>query len=113
MRTLVKENTWLTRDLIDFGWGNGYVLIPEGHPLHGKHYDDIDVDVHGGLTFSELVDDELIEKWDKLTEADKGMWMIGFDTAHYRDNLHTCPKEYVEAEAERLLEQVANYHAEA
>lgn len=113
MRTLIKENTWLARALIDFGWGNGYVLIPEGHPLHGMHYDNIDVDVHGGLTFSELVDAKLIEKWGELTEADKGMWMIGFDTSHYRDNLYTCPKEYVEAEAERLLGQVKNYEVEA
>jgi len=42
MKAIIKENTWLTRGgYMDFGWGNGYVLIPEGHPLHGKPYDDI------------------------------------------------------------------------
>ena len=51
MKTFLRENTWLTRGITDFGWGNGYVLIPQGHPLHGKHYDEIDVDVHCGLTF--------------------------------------------------------------
>lgn len=112
MRTLIRENTWLSRGIIDCGWGNGYVLIPEGHPLHGKRYNDIEVGVHGGLTFSELVDEEMIKNWDELTEADKGMWMIGFDTAHAWDNLSTCPKEYVQNEADRLLEQVKNYEIE-
>lgn len=59
--TFIRENTWLQRGFINCGWGNGYVLIPEGHPLHGEHYDKIDVDVNGGLTFSELVDDDMIE----------------------------------------------------
>lgn len=65
MKVVIKENTWLTRGVIDFGWGNGYVLIPEDSPLHGKDYNDIDVDVHGGLTFSELVDAEMVKVWIK------------------------------------------------
>jgi len=48
----------------------GYVLLPGGHPYFGKHYDDIPVEVHGGLTFS-------------LTEGD--YHRIGFDCAHYWD----------------------------
>jgi len=32
---------------------NGYVALPKGHPCYGKGYDNIDVEVHGGLTFSE------------------------------------------------------------
>lgn len=108
MKTLIKENNWLTRGMIDFGWGNGYVLIPEGHPLHGKHYDDIDVSVHGGLTFSELVDDEMIEKWE-IDAEDKGKWCVGFDTAHYNDNLSKWPKEAVQAETDRLMEQLVSY----
>lgn len=108
MKTLIKEITWLTRGIIDFGWGNGYVLIPEGHPLHGKHYDDIDVDVHGGLTFSELVDDEMIEKWE-IDAEDKGKWCVGFDTAHYQDNLSRWPKEAVQAEADNLMKQLVAY----
>ena len=41
-----------TSFLMDVGWGNGYVLIPESHPFYMKDYDSIDVYVHGGLTFS-------------------------------------------------------------
>jgi hypothetical protein len=29
MKTLIKENTWLSIDVHDFGWGNGYVLISQ------------------------------------------------------------------------------------
>lgn len=28
-----------------------YVALPKGHPCIGKDYDDLDVDVNGGLTF--------------------------------------------------------------
>ena len=48
----------------------GYVGVPEGHPLYGKHYDDVDVDVHGGLTFSNDED---------------GLWLFGYDCAHFDD----------------------------
>ena len=44
---------------------NGYVKVPdEGHPWHGKGYDEIDVEAPGGLTFGEA------PGW------------IGFDTLH-------------------------------
>ena len=108
MRTVIKENNWLTRGFIDFGWGNGYVLIPKGHPLHGKSYHDIDVDIHYGLTFSELVDDKIIDLW-KLNKEDMGMWCVGFDTAHSGDNLSKWPKEAVQAEADNLLQQLVSY----
>ena len=56
MKVVILENTWLRRGITDFGWGNGYVLIPQDHQLHGKDYSDIDIYVHGGLTFSEYVE---------------------------------------------------------
>lgn len=49
-----------------YGAMNGYVQIPKSHPWHGLDYDDIDVEVHGGLTFSR-------DGW------------IGFDTLHSGD----------------------------
>lgn len=108
MKTFIRENTWLQRGFINCGWGNGYVLIPEGHPLHGEHYDKIDVDVNGGLTFSELVDDDMIETCG-LNQEDKGMWCVGFDTAHGWDTLEDWPKEAVQAETVKLLEQLSSY----
>ena len=52
----------------------GYVKVPPKHPAHGKWFDDVDVEVHGGLTFCQLSED--------------GMW-FGFDCAHYGDFIAT------------------------
>ena len=30
----------------------GYIAIPKGHKLYGKDYDEIDISVHGGLTYA-------------------------------------------------------------
>lgn len=102
MRAFVLESTHLTG--MDRGFGNGYVILPKGHPMHGKGYDDIDVDVHGGLTFASSADEIT---WDKLTEKDKGAWIIGFDTAHWGDSRTNWPdEETVLKEAERLMAQL-------
>ena len=106
MKVVIKENTWLQRiGWVDFGWGNGYVLIPKDNHLHGTHYDDIDVVVHGGLTFSEIVDAEMVEAWG-LDKDDEGKWCVGFDTAHYGDSLAKWTKEKVEEETQSLKEQL-------
>ncbi len=58
---------------------NGYVGIPEGHPLYGKDYDYdafCELEVHGGVTHSSLGDG----KW-----RPEGSWWIGFDTCHAWD----------------------------
>ena len=44
----------------------GYVGVPEGHPAHGKDYDDVEVSCHGGLTFARGCSDhsrESFEQW--------------------------------------------------
>ena len=55
MKTVILENTWLS-GITSHGWGNGYVIIPEGHKLHGKHYEELNkrkaISVNGGLTYS-------------------------------------------------------------
>ena len=50
----------------------GYVRVPASHPYHGKHYDAIDIEAHGGLTFS----------GDKKSDGD---YWLGFDCAHICD----------------------------
>jgi hypothetical protein len=54
----------------------GYVRVPAGHPFHGKGYDDIDVNVHGGLTFAEV---------EPCAHEDGTGYWIGFDFAHGGD----------------------------
>lgn len=49
----------------------GYVLVPTDHPDAEKFYDDVDVAVHGGLTFT-------------CRDTTGGRW-FGFDTGHSGD----------------------------
>lgn len=107
------ENTWTPREIMgfkfDMGWGNGYVILDNDHPLYGKSYDEINIPIHGGLTYAGPVGPRHLELCDELFESDLGKWMIGFDTAHCDDSLENCPEEYVRAEAQRLLDLVAEY----
>ena len=103
MKAFVKEITWFPAISLSHGWGNGYVIIPKGHKLHGKQYDDIDVSVHGGLTFSESAS-EL--DWPEIPEDSKDGWVVGFDTCHYGDNQSSWTKRAVQREAERLRKQL-------
>lgn len=53
------------------GYRCGYVRVPSGHPWEGKDYNEIDANVHGGLTYGDRDKD--------------GSWWIGFDCGHYCD----------------------------
>jgi len=68
----------------------GYVGITQGHRYFETPYDDVDVDCHGGLTFSGFC-----QEFDKehgvchvpaLGEPDH-VWWLGFDCAHAYDLL--------------------------
>ena len=48
----------------------GYVYVDKNHKMYGVDYDEMNFDVHGGVTFSALKG-----KW----------WSIGFDTSHIGD----------------------------
>ena len=121
MKTVIRENTWLQRGesafpgiTMDYGWGNGYVLIPKGHSLHVVDYNNIhdlmsELYVNGGLTFSSLVTEEWDkEKWN-LESTDIGAWCVGFDTCHYGDTSERWTKEAVQKETESLRDQLMNY----
>ena len=60
----------------DLGFRCGYVRIPESHPFFDKHYDEMDVTVHGGLTFGGFCEKDSL--WGE------GFW-IGFDCGHCYD----------------------------
>lgn len=107
MRVITNVNK--PRDYMDIGEANGYLVIyDKGHPWFGKHCDDIDVDVHGGLTYAALVDADDLEHFDELTEDDLGSWVIGFDTCHYGDSADKWPEATVRQHAETYLLDVAN-----
>ena len=60
------------------GYRCGYVRVPAGHPWHGKDYDNIDADVHGGLTFAH-------PDADCGKDGEDSAWWVGFDCAHAFD----------------------------
>lgn len=105
LKTHIVENTWLDRGIMNFGWGNGYVLIPRDHPLYEKQWNEIEINTHYSITFSEKVDLELMLNCG-LVMDDLDMWMIGFDTVHFRDTLESWPKERVQLEADSLLSKI-------
>lgn len=55
-----------------------YIKIPKDHKYYKKEYDEIDVNVHGGLTYS--ANDLYISENEKIEG-----WFIGWDYAHYGD----------------------------
>ena len=112
MKVFVKESKFMPRGgFLDFGWGNGYVVIPKGHSLHGKSYNEIhelidSLEINGGLIFDSPAN-EL--KWDELPEGSQDGWVVGFDTAHSWDTLEKWDKKAVMEEAKRLKEQLLRY----
>lgn len=68
----------------DFGHLCGFVVVPEGHPLHGSNdyiQDMKHLDVHGGITYGKFQELDLLEGNKKY----KGTYLIGFDCAHTWD----------------------------
>ena len=60
------------------GYRCGYVRVPPGHPWHGKDDMDLNLDVHGGITFGQA---------DVPCDAagPDDAWWVGFDCAHSCD----------------------------
>jgi hypothetical protein len=99
----------------------GYVGVPKGHPAYGKHYDDIDVEVHGGLTFSHHCSGSICH----VTESEDDLHWLGFDCAHAWDFIPAMGKifqkeiegmgtsyknvYFVRRETEKLAEQLSQY----
>lgn len=84
----------------------GYVGLPKDHPCFGKGYDDIGVNVHGGLTYARNHLDG---------RDDEDIWWVGFDCAHAGDIMPNHPNItggtyktmlFVENECRELAEQL-------
>jgi hypothetical protein len=62
----------------------GYVAVSPGHPLHGKHPDEIDdVYVHGGISYAESCQGDVCHV-PRKGEPDN-VWWLGFDCGHGHD----------------------------
>jgi hypothetical protein len=91
----------------------GYVIVPPGHPWHGKSMELVRASVHGGVTWA-----------DHANEGDG--WRIGFDCAHWQDRTPQVEQltghsmggvyrsfVYVREETEGLAEQAAEAQHQA
>lgn len=66
----------------------GYVGVPLSHPWHGKHYDNIHVYVHGGLTYANGHYGGALEALGAVADGREDVdmtWWVGFDCAHAGD----------------------------
>lgn len=88
---------------------NGYIGVPQNHVFWDKGCDDLDIDCHGGLTFSHMGskdDDKWILGW----------YWFGWDYAHHGDKCfydldggqHGWTPYEVRNEAIDVLEQFKN-----
>lgn len=75
---------WRTDDRVASGghWC-GYVAVPPGHPLHGKDYDAVGADVHGGLTYANQCSGDICHV--PAPGEPDDVWWFGFDCAHCWD----------------------------
>lgn len=64
-----------------FGVWCGYVAVTKQHPAFGARYDDVKVDVHGGLTYSDECSGHICH----ATEDDDKAYWFGFDCGHCYD----------------------------
>ena len=72
-------------------WYCGYVCIPATHKLFKVPYQDLDIDCHGGLTYSEKEGKD---------------WVIGFDCAHCGDTPILQNEDYVINECKKIVDQL-------
>ena len=81
------------------GTHNGYIVLPQDHPWYslvghdGEDYDNVPMNVHGGLTFGTKKNNHLI---------------LGFDTCHDGDDPEIHNLDYVERECLRMVIQALN-----
>ena len=89
-----------------YGWGNGYVVIPPGHPLYGENFDENLLDCERNISFVHFGRD--CDSSLDIPKDEQDHLIVGFDTYQYREDKGPSPytKEYVEAQAKHLAEQL-------
>ncbi len=61
----------------------GYVGLPPGYWRYGVGYDELPLDAHGGLTFSDRCHGHICHE--PAPGEPEHVWWLGFDCLHYRD----------------------------
>lgn len=61
------------------GYRCGYVGVTPESRYYGKFYDDLEIECHGGLTYSD-------GGKDSTHPIESDLWWFGFDCGHYEDS---------------------------
>ena len=81
----------------------GYVGVPEDHKYYEVDYQEVPVDIHGGLTFSNKcanVEDTTKHVCHPIEDAaNHPVWWLGFDCAHLYDITPNRDEYFIEYEA--------------
>lgn len=95
----------------------GYVGVGIEHPYYGLGYEDLEIDIHGGLSYAEACE-ESPEGVCHFSEDGEARWWFGFDCGHIFDaapswNIPDLTElgvyrdlAYVQAECSRLAMQL-------
>jgi hypothetical protein len=90
----------------------GYVGVADGHPCYGVEYSNVDVEVHGGLTFSSMCDPKESEAEGICHVPDAGepdqVWWLGFDCAHCGDARPAPPMDLISSELSAAFARIFN-----
>lgn len=127
--SFLDVNFDLSGYVFEHGTHNGYVAVPPENRYHGRSWKDMEeeINVHGGITFSEPVTypdkmngreireeyigkrNAILEKAEFITENTEigdDWWIFGFDTAHWGDNKYDWDRQAVIDETLSLMEQL-------
>jgi len=93
---------------------NGYIAVTKDHPIYGLSYNDFDINVHGGITFTTFGKDEPDKESGEVLWPNPELYWIGFDTAHSGDWIGYTPEregkrwtiEMVADETEQMAKQL-------
>jgi hypothetical protein len=102
---LTIEKAGFTVYSFSFGWGNGYVAVPPGHPWYGRT-DIYNVFISHEISFANHGDHLL-----KCPVRLRKHWILGFHTKYYLDLMYPPKKEDVIREtvvlyAQAFLEEI-------
>lgn len=90
---LLDKGTYKGYDYLIISYGTHpccYIHIPKENALYGVDYEEIDLCVHGGLTFGDFFSEESADKLG-ISHDD---WYIGWDYSHYNDYSGYFSQEY-------------------
>ena len=90
------------------GWSGhwcGYIGVPPGHPWHGKEYEAIECEVHGGLTYADACSGPVCHT--PQPGEPEHLWWLGFDCAHCDDLSPSY--DFNKADSDKLLRPKQSY----